>query len=82
MPAVLIVHGSEDSVVPVARSKRFVEALKRRRAGSKVGLDVRSGDHAFDGEARMEEGWLKEDGEFIAGYWLAGSCFLGGIFQN
>ena len=71
MPAILIVHGSEDTAVPVAGSKRFVEALKRRLPGSAVRLDVRPGDHGFDGDATMKEEWLKEDVEFITRYWLA-----------
>ena len=71
MPAVLIVHGSEDSVVPVAGSERFVEALKKKLPDSAVRLDVRPGDHGFDGDATLEEKWLKEDVEFITGYWLA-----------
>ena len=61
MPAVLIVHGSEDSVVPVAGSKRFVKALKRRLPGCAVRLNVRPGDHGFDGDVTMEEEWLKND---------------------
>lgn len=71
MPAVLIVHGREDSAVPVAGSGRFVEALKKKRPGSAVRLDVRPGGHGFDGDATIEEKWLKEDVDFITGYWLA-----------
>ena len=71
MPAVLILHGREDSVVPVAGSERFVKALKKKLPGSAVRLDVRSGDHGFDGEATMEEKWLKDDVDFITGHWLA-----------
>lgn len=71
MPAVLIVHGKDDSVVPVVGSERFVEALKRKLPGSAVRLDVRPGDHGFDGDATMEEEWLKEDVDFITGHWLA-----------
>lgn len=68
MPAVLILHGSEDSVVPVAGSERFVEALKKKKLpGSAVRLDVRPGEHGFDADATMEEHWLKEDVEFITG---------------
>ena len=71
MPAVLIVHGSEDTAVPVAGSKRFVEALEKRLPRSVVSLDVRPGDHRFDGDATMKEEWLKEDVEFVTRYWLA-----------
>lgn len=71
MPAVLIVHGNEDTVMPVAGSIRFVEALQMSLPDSAVKSDVRLGDHGFDGDATMEEEWLKEDVEFITGYWLA-----------
>lgn len=71
MPPVLILHGSEDSVVPLAGSERFVEALKKKLPGSPVRLNVRPGDHGFDGDATMEEEWLKDDAEFITTYWLA-----------
>ena len=47
MSAVLIVHGREDSAVPVAGSERFVEALKTKLPGNPVRLDVRAGDHEF-----------------------------------
>ena len=39
--------------------------------GGKVRLDVRVGVHGFDGHVTMEEDWLKENVEFITGYWLA-----------
>ena len=71
MPAVLIVHGREDSAVPVGESERFVEALKKKLPGNPVRLNLRTGDHGFDGDATVEEKWLKENVEFITGYWLA-----------
>ena len=70
MPAVLIVHGKEDSAVPVVGSERFVEALRKKLPGSAVRLDVRPGGHGFDGDATMDDKWLKEDVDFITGYWL------------
>ena len=71
MPAVLIVHGREDSAVPVIGSERFVEALKKKLPESAVKLDIRPGEHGFDGDTTLEEQWLKEDVDFITGYWLA-----------
>lgn len=71
MPAVLIVHGKEDSAVPVGGSERFVNALKKKKLpGSAVRLDVRPGDHGFDGDATLKDEWLKEDANFITGHWL------------
>lgn len=71
MPAILIVHGKDDSVIPVVGSERFVEALKKKLPGTAVRLNVRPGGHGFDGDATMEEKWLKEDVDFVTGYWLA-----------
>ena len=71
MPAVLILHGKEDSIVPAIGSERFVEALKKKLPASAVKLDVRPGGHGFDGDATTEEQWLKEDVDFITKYWLA-----------
>lgn len=45
--------------------------LRKKLPGCAVRLDVRPGDHGFDGDATMEEKWLKEDVEFITVYWLA-----------
>lgn len=70
MPAVLIMHGSDDSVVSVAGSERFVYALKKKLPGNPVRLYVRPGDHGFDGDATIKEEWLKKDMEFITRYWL------------
>lgn len=71
MPPVLILHGKEDSSVPVAGSERFVEALKKKHPSTPVRLDLQPGDHGFDGEATLETEWLKEDVAFITKHWLA-----------
>ena len=70
MPPVLIVHGNEDSAVPVSGSERFVKALKKKLPGSAIRLDVRPGDHGFDGDWTLKDEWLKEDVEFITEHWL------------
>ena len=71
MPAVLILHGREDSMVPVVGSERFVEALSKKLPEVPVRLDVRTGDHGFDGDVTVEDEWVKEDVDFITRYWLA-----------
>lgn len=71
MPPLLILHGTEDSAVPVAGSERFVDAFKKKHPSTPVKLSLHSGDHGFDGEASLETEWLKEDVEFITRHWLA-----------
>lgn len=77
MPATFILHGNEDSAVPVSGSERFVEALKKTLPGSAIRLDVRPGDHGFDGDATLKEDWLKEDVEFITELLLGLSLYSG-----
>ena len=74
MPAVLILHGKEDSAVPVGGSEQFVKALTQKLPKSAVRLDVRPGDHGFDGDATLQEEWLKDDADFITGHWLGSGC--------
>ena len=70
MPPTLILHGNEDSAVPGSGSERFVEALKKKLPKSAIRLDVRPGDHGFEGDVTLKEEWLKEDVEFITEHWL------------
>lgn len=70
IPATLILHGNEDSAVPVSGSERFVEVVKKKLPGSAIRLHVRPGDHGFDGDVTLKEEWLKEDVEFITEHWL------------
>ena len=70
MPPILILHGSDDSAVPVAGSQRFVDALKKKLPESAIKLDIRPGEHGFDGDAKLEDQWLSENVEFICGHWL------------
>ena len=70
MPALLILHGKEDSAVPAGGSERFVKALTEKLPGSAVRLDVRPGEHGLGGDATLKDEWLKEDAEFITEHWL------------
>ncbi|MCJ1403211.1 hypothetical protein MMC11_006434 [Xylographa trunciseda] len=71
MPPVLILHGKDDSAVPVEGSERFVRAFKKKHPSTPVRLDVQPGDHGFDSEATLDTPWLKEDVKFIMEHWLA-----------
>ena len=74
MPPTLIVHGREDSVVPLEGSIHFVAALKQRHPSTPVTLVLRPGDHGFDMEATLQTGWLVEHVDFMVRHWLGIDC--------
>lgn len=70
LPPLLIVHGADDSVVPVEGSRRFVRAWKTWQPLSRVRLVLRPGEHGFEAGARAEEKWLGDALEWVADAWL------------
>ncbi|KAJ7599602.1 Alpha/Beta hydrolase protein [Mycena floridula] len=65
-----ILHGTEDSVVPVKHSLDFVDRARKLHPGAKIHLVTVPGEHVFDIELKMETHWLKEGLDFIATEWL------------
>jgi acetyl esterase/lipase len=69
-----IIHGRQDSVVPVEESEVFVkrarEVFKGTPGGEKVVLTVRDGEHGFDADVRYEESWLRDTFEGAVRAWL------------
>lgn len=61
---IAIIHGKQDSVVPVGGVEKFVsrarEVLEGGGRGGEVTLTVRDGDHGFDGDARLTEPWIQD----------------------
>lgn len=71
LPPLLIVHGTDDTVVPVEGSKRFVRAWETWQRGSAVRLVLRPGEHGFEARASADdEGWLREALGWVADRWL------------
>jgi len=69
-PFMLIMHGSEDTVVPVKGSYDFEDAARKKFGPGKVELIVQPGEHGFDGEATLESPWLKQGLEKVTKLWL------------
>lgn len=66
-----IVHGADDSVVPVEWTERFVERVRGRFADVRVEVVSPEGEHGFDVELCEEGGvWLGEVLRGIEGEWL------------
>lgn len=61
---VVILHGREDSVVPLRGSERFVTGARQvtlgRSGSGNATITVRDGDHGFDLDSRLDEPWLQD----------------------
>jgi acetyl esterase/lipase len=69
---IAVIHGRQDSVVPVGDVEGFVEKAKGLGLeGPGVTLTVRDGEHGFDGDLRFdEEEWMREAFRGVVGAWL------------
>ena len=72
MPPILIIHGREDSAVPVEGSEKWAEKANEEFGGDKVKLVVQPGEHGFDMEPSitLETPWLKNELVPITKAWL------------
>lgn len=68
-PPTFILHGQQDSAVPVSGTEKFVTLLKENDPTAQLHVAIRPGDHGFDAFATIEEPWLKKGLDFIANAW-------------
>lgn len=69
-PFYVIIHGNEDSAVPVEHSRRWIGSLRGAQGEQRIRLVVRPGEHGFDKDASMEDEWLQEALEDVTTAWL------------
>lgn len=69
-PFTLILHGKDDTVVPVAYSIELQHLLKERFSDSIVDLRVYPGEHGFDNTVNVDEAWLREGLSRVTAFWL------------
>ena len=72
---IAMLHGRQDSVVPLGDVEKFAERAEevlKAQAGEhgNVTLTVREGEHGFDSGVRLEEDWLQEVMREAIGVWL------------
>jgi acetyl esterase/lipase len=71
IPHTLIMHGQEDSVVPVGENVEWVAAARKKFGEGRVGFHVEAGaEHGFDGAFPLETDWLQEGLEPVTKAWL------------
>lgn len=73
LPPMFILHGEQDSAVPVEGTRAFVQFMQRNVPDTQVILHTRDGDHGFDAPATLNMPWLKDGLAMIAKEWL-GTC--------
>ncbi|KIW65576.1 hypothetical protein PV04_07822 [Phialophora macrospora] len=74
VPPILIIHGREDSAVPVDGSEKWVKKAREKFGDGKVALIVQPGEHGFDTNptVTLETPWLKDGLVRITEAWLGG----------
>ncbi len=68
-PFVWLFHGRQDTAVPFYGSERFVEELRTLKPEVNVRFEGYEGDHGFDDDMTITEGWMKEGMTEVAKYW-------------
>ncbi|PLB49689.1 alpha/beta-hydrolase [Aspergillus steynii IBT 23096] len=70
LPPMFILHGEQDSAVPVDGSRKFVQFLQKNMPDTQVILHTEDGDHGFDALATLDMPWLKSALAMISKEWL------------
>ena len=67
---VFICHGKQDSLVPAEQSEKVEAVVKEKDPGLYFRLARREGEHGFDADARIDDGWMAKGlGPVVRG-WL------------
>lgn len=70
-PPFFLLHGENDTAVPVNGTRKLVSILQRSHPDTKLHVAIRPGDHGFDFPATTQDGWLREGLDFVTGPWLS-----------
>jgi acetyl esterase/lipase len=81
-PPTLILHGSEDTAVPLSGTRKFVETLRNVDPSCDLRAIIRPGDHGFDAGATLETPWLADALEFVSRAWLGLEEGVGGVVAS
>ena len=73
VPPILIMHGREDSAVPIEGSEKWTQKAKGILGEDRVELVVQPGEHGFDTDPSitLETPWLKDSLIRITKAWLS-----------
>ncbi|KAH6665227.1 Alpha/Beta hydrolase protein [Halenospora varia] len=68
---VFLWHGKGDTVVPVEGSVKLKEKVTEVDPGLKFWLALEEGDHGFDAQSKIDDGWMAEGLKDLVKVWLA-----------
>lgn len=70
-PYMLILHGQEDTAVPIEDNVDWVAAARKKFGEGKIKLHIEPGaEHGFDSAVPLETAWLQEALKPITAHWL------------
>ncbi|KAI5201084.1 hypothetical protein AUEXF2481DRAFT_38949 [Aureobasidium subglaciale EXF-2481] len=69
VPACWIIHGKEDSLVPIEASNNFVNKLRNTHPETPLRYTIQPGEHGFDNAMSLDETWVKEGCVWLQQYW-------------
>lgn len=67
---VFVLHGRDDSVVPVEGSVVLSDKIREIDPELKFRLEIQPGEHGFDGTAKLDDDWLTNGLQDVVGAWL------------
>lgn len=70
LPPFYILHGKNDTAVPLEGTLKLLEYLREVDRNAKMHVAIRPGDHGFDAAADIREDWMKAGLDFIAQEWI------------
>lgn len=73
-PPLFVLHGENDTAVPVDGTRKLVDLLRKGDADDKVHVVIQPGDHGFDFTATTKDSWLREGLDFVSRHWLSNKC--------
>ncbi|KAK9236663.1 Alpha/Beta hydrolase [Lipomyces kononenkoae] len=67
-------HGIQDTAVPVAGSKKFIAkiqaVMKGKQGADNVTLTLQDGEHGYDAQTTLDEGWVQDGLTSVVSAWL------------
>jgi len=78
VPYTLILHGDEDTMVPIGGTREWVELVKKKfgdKTAEKFDIHIEPGaEHGFDVAVPLETEWLQEKLKKVTEVWLGKSA--------